>query len=125
LVKPCRDQRLQGFLLRVSVFRCCVNNPYLAFATETFLYALPRIDVNLYAMHCLYSCIRCCGDVFQQFAVQQSCIPCFHGNVLSEAPPSIWADCSFQASCHNFSLQTLSHVTCNLQSHSLYRLSSI
>jgi hypothetical protein len=37
-----RDHRLQGLLLRVSVFRCCVNNPYLTVVTDTFLYMLPR-----------------------------------------------------------------------------------
>jgi hypothetical protein len=37
LVEPYRDHRL-----RVSVFRCCVSNFYLAIVTETFLYALPR-----------------------------------------------------------------------------------
>jgi hypothetical protein len=54
------------------------------------------IDVTLYAMR-----IRCCGNVFQQFFFQQRRLLCCHGNVLSEAPPSRWADCNFQVSCHN------------------------
>jgi hypothetical protein len=41
-LEPCRDHRLQWFLLRVALFRCCVNNVYLSVATETFLYMLPR-----------------------------------------------------------------------------------
>jgi hypothetical protein len=59
------------------------------------------IDVTPNAMHCIFSRIRCCGNVFQQFTVQQRCVPRYHGKVLSEAPPSTRADCSFQASCHS------------------------
>jgi hypothetical protein len=59
------------------------------------------INVTLHAMYCFFSCIHCCGNMFQQFAVQQWHLPCCQVNVLSEALPSRWADCSFQASCHN------------------------
>jgi hypothetical protein len=46
------------------------------------------IDVTLYAMHCFFSHIRCCGNVLQQFAVQQRRLPCCLGNVLSKAMSS-------------------------------------
>jgi hypothetical protein len=49
----------------------------------------------------MHSFFSCCGNVYQQFAVQQHRLPCCHGNMLSEALASRWADCSFQASCHN------------------------
>jgi hypothetical protein len=69
------------------------------------------IDVTLYAMHCFFSRIRFCGNVFQQFAVQMRSLPCCHSNVLREAPPSRWAYCSFQASCQNSNIQHSSHVS--------------
>jgi hypothetical protein len=59
------------------------------------------IDAILYATHCFFSRFRCCGNVFQQLEVHQRRLPCCHGNVLSEAPPSRWAHCSFHATCHN------------------------
>jgi hypothetical protein len=55
-VEPCRDHRLRRLLLRVSVFRCRVNNLYLSVVTERFLYVLPT---NRCLCHNL-------GDVFQQ-----------------------------------------------------------
>jgi hypothetical protein len=61
LVEPYRDHRLQGFLLRVFVFRCCVNNLYLFVVTEAFLYLLPT---NRCLCHNL-------GDVFQQAVTYQ------------------------------------------------------
>jgi hypothetical protein len=41
LVEPYKDHRLQGFLLRVTVFRWCVND----LVRETLLYVLPGINV--------------------------------------------------------------------------------
>jgi hypothetical protein len=38
----------------------------------------------------------CCHS----YHVHQWFIPCCHGNVLSEAPPSRWSYCGFQVPCH-------------------------
>jgi hypothetical protein len=59
-----------------------------------------RVDVTLYAIHCFFSHIYCCGNVFQQFAVQERRLSRWHGNVLSEAPSGSWANCSSPASSH-------------------------
>lgn len=65
------------------------------------------VDVTLYVMHCLFSLIRCCRNVLQQFAVQQRRLSYCHANVLSETPPIRWADCSFQGSRHNTYFQII------------------
>jgi hypothetical protein len=86
-------------LMRSSLLLCLWGS--LPCEQKRFSMRCLGLDVTLYAMHCCFSRIRCYGNAFQQFAVQQRRLPCCYGHVLREAPPSRWADCSFQVSCHN------------------------